>query len=410
METVANKVDGKLSPVAQQDRHHSLDLIRGIAVLGILIMNISAFANIFAYYLNPKVLGEPSQIDLYTWMITHILADQKFYTIFSMLFGAGIMLMAEKAKQKEFSPAKLHYKRMFWLFCFGLIHALLIWFGDILVTYAFAGCIVFLFANTQPKTKLIVGSVFIGIMLLMMQSFVAYMDMIPPQDVQEMKDMFAPSQQMIADEMLPYTTSYMAQLDERLEFFGYNLGNMIFFGPFRIGGAMLIGMALFQLGIFTAQRSRAFYSKFAIINLLIGGALLYWDVSALFAENFSMKQLMHSYMVINSLAAVFVALGYIGLFCLWVQCDLWSWLKAKLQAVGRMAFTNYITQSLICTTIFYSYGFGLYAELERYQLYFVVYSSIYGSITLLRLVVKTLSLWSFRVVMAHSYLWCQATI
>ncbi len=116
-----------LLPTSSEQRYHALDLIRGVAVLGILIMNIYGFSNIFAYYMNPYALGEPSSSDVWVWSMTHIFADQKFYTLFSMLFGAGIMLMAERAKAQGISAAKYHYRRIFWLLIFGLIHAWFIW-------------------------------------------------------------------------------------------------------------------------------------------------------------------------------------------------------------------------------------------------------------------------------------------
>lgn len=363
-----------ITPTAKSSRFHSLDLIRGIAVAGILVMNIYAFANIYPYYVSPYALGEPSDINLIAWMFTHIFADQKFYTLFSMLFGAGIMLMAERAKENQVSAVKLHYKRMFWLLIFGLLHAILLWYGDILVTYAVAGLWVFLFArNTTAKTKIITGSVLVAIMLLIMTSFAAFAGDMPKNEIAEMLDMFTPSQEYINQETLPYTTTYAAQLAHRIDFFLTNVPMMaLFWGLFRIGGSMLIGMGLYQLGILSAQRSRSFYIKLMLISFILGFGLLAYDSYALLSTQFNFQAAMMSFMSINSFAAVFVALGYIAVFCLWVQSDKLAGLRKHLEAVGRMAFTNYIAQSLICTTLFYSHGFGLFGELERYQLMLVV--------------------------------------
>ncbi|RDX36598.1 DUF418 domain-containing protein [Kangiella sp. HD9-110m-PIT-SAG07] len=363
-----------LTPTESTARYHSLDLIRGIAVAGILIMNIYAFANIYAYYVNPKALGEPSTIDLITWFVTHIFADQKFYTLFSILFGAGIMLMAERAATNGTPSAWLHYKRMVWLLCFGVLHAIFIWYGDILVTYAVTGLWVYWFArHTEAKTKIIVGSILIAIMVAMMSLFAVFSGDVPEQDLAEMMDMFAPSESFIAQETAVYTSDYAAQLDHRIDFFTTNLPMMaLFFGLFRIGGSMLLGMGLYQLGILTAERSRSFYIKMMVLCLIVGFGTIAYDSFLLLDSNFSMSTAMLSFMSLNSFAAVFVALGYIALFCLWAKSNKLQGFRTRLEAVGRMAFSNYISQSIICTLLFYSHGFGLFAQLERYQLMLVV--------------------------------------
>lgn len=364
----------QLSPTSGSNRYHSLDLIRGIAVAGILIMNIYAFGNIFSYYVNPMALGEPSMPNLITWVLTHIFADQKFYTLFSMLFGAGIMLMAERAEAAHSSPAGLHYKRMGWMLVFGLIHALLIWYGDILVAYSIAGLWVYLFAlHTKPITKLIVGSILIAIILVFMSSFALFVEQMPEADTQQMREMFQPPQTIIDKETVPYITSYSAQVAHRTQFFFHNLPmSAFFFGFFRIGGSMLIGMALYQLGILTAQRSRQFYFKLMSVGFVIGFGLIAYDTFNLLSNNFDLKASMLSFMTTNSLGAIFVALGYIALICLWAKSDKMAGLRQRLEAVGRMAFTNYLSQSIICTLLFYSHGFGLFTQLERYQLMLVV--------------------------------------
>lgn len=231
-----------LLPTSSEQRYQALDLIRGVAVLGILIMNIYGFANIFAYYMNPYALGEPSVSDVWVWSVTHIFADQKFYTLFSMLFGAGIMLMAERANAQGISAAKYHYRRMFWLIIFGLIHGLLIWLGDILFIYACMGLWVFLFTDTSPKTKLITGIVLIVLYSAYMSMASIYIDRIPAEDLEFMLSMFYPDQATIQDETLPYLTSYAAQVSDRIDFFAENVLSMgLTFGIFRIGGSMLIG-------------------------------------------------------------------------------------------------------------------------------------------------------------------------
>lgn len=123
-------------PVAPSERIVSLDVLRGFAVLGILIMNIQSYAMPGAAYFNPMAYGDLTGLNKWVWILSHIFADQKFMTLFSILFGAGIVLMTGKVEARGQRSAGLHYRRTFWLFIIGMMHAYLLWHGDILVTYA----------------------------------------------------------------------------------------------------------------------------------------------------------------------------------------------------------------------------------------------------------------------------------
>lgn len=111
------------SPVEVADRIESLDVLRGFAVLGILVMNIQSFAMPGAAYLNPTAYGDLNGINFFTWLVSYLLVDQKFMSIFSMLFGAGICLFADRAEARSGRSAGLHYRRTFYLLVFGLVHA-----------------------------------------------------------------------------------------------------------------------------------------------------------------------------------------------------------------------------------------------------------------------------------------------
>ncbi|MCK5699567.1 MAG: DUF418 domain-containing protein, partial [Cyclobacteriaceae bacterium] len=106
----------KTSLIPHTSRIQSLDILRGVAVLGILIMNIQSFSMISAAYLNPTAFGDLTGINKTTWIISHFLADQKFMAIFSMLFGAGIILFSDYAESRGYLPTRFYYRRLFWLF------------------------------------------------------------------------------------------------------------------------------------------------------------------------------------------------------------------------------------------------------------------------------------------------------
>jgi uncharacterized protein len=147
----------KTSLLPESARLVSLDVLRGIALLGILIMNIQSFAMINAAYLNPTAFGDLTDFNKTVWILSHVLADQKFLSIFSMLFGAGIILFCENVKKKGYLPASFYYRRLFWLFTFGLIHGYLFWHGDILVAYAICGALAFIFRKLRPAVLIAIG-------------------------------------------------------------------------------------------------------------------------------------------------------------------------------------------------------------------------------------------------------------
>src|SRR5437667_1168182 len=139
-------------PAPETERIVSMDVLRGFALLGILVMNIQSFAMVGAVYDNPTAYDDLNGANFVVWLLSHLLADQKFISIFSMLFGAGIVLMWQRAACSGARPARLHYRRMGWLILFGLLHAYLLWYGDILYTYGICGLFVYLFRRKSPRT------------------------------------------------------------------------------------------------------------------------------------------------------------------------------------------------------------------------------------------------------------------
>src|ERR1051326_5115197 len=139
-------------PVVETERIASMDVLRGFALLGILVMNIQSFAMVGAVYDNPTAYGNLNGANLLVWLLSHVLADQKFLSIFSMLFGAGIVLMWQKGQSSGNRPVRMHYRRMGCLILFGLLHAYLLWYGDILYAYGMCGLFVYLFRRKSPRT------------------------------------------------------------------------------------------------------------------------------------------------------------------------------------------------------------------------------------------------------------------
>ncbi|MGC2112335.1 MAG: hypothetical protein WA655_22640, partial [Candidatus Korobacteraceae bacterium] len=150
-------------PITSKERIVSLDVLRGVALLGILPMNIQAFSMISAAYLNPTAYGDLHGANYWAWFLCHVLADEKFMTIFSMLFGAGIYLMTSHIEEAGGRPGLIHCRRMGWLLLFGLLHAYLLWWGDILVNYGLCGLLAYCFRKRSPRRLIVYGIVLVAI-------------------------------------------------------------------------------------------------------------------------------------------------------------------------------------------------------------------------------------------------------
>src|SRR5581483_8323162 len=147
------------------DRYISIDAVRGFAVLGILLMNIVGMGLPAFAYIDPTYAGGATGADFWTWAVNNVLTDGKMRALFTMLFGASTVLIAERAEGDRMGPTQTHYRRMLWLFVFGMLHAYFLWWGDILVTYAIAGLFIFPFRKLSPRLLVGVGVVVLAAQL-----------------------------------------------------------------------------------------------------------------------------------------------------------------------------------------------------------------------------------------------------
>lgn len=357
------------------ERLMAMDVLRGFALLGILIMNIQSFAMPGAAYLNPTAFGDFTGVNQWTWVASHILADQKFMSLFSMLFGAGVLLFCQNAEHKTKPAGKLHYTRTFWLLVFGLLHGYLFWYGDILYAYAMCGFFIYLLRNKSIKTLLIIAA----ILMLLSSAYSLFMGMsisyFPAEAKQGLMEAWDPNQQHEAKEIAAYLGGFGTALEFRAEetFF---MQTYVFLTVFiwRATAMMLLGMALFKSGFFQLQWTSASYKKLASICLPIGLALVVVGVQANFNHQFSLEFSMFIGNQYNYWGSVFMALSYASIIILMVQKGVFTGLQNRLAAIGRTAFSNYILHTLVFTTLFYGYGFGLFGDIARWQQLLMVLS------------------------------------
>jgi len=354
------------SPIGPHERYDAIDLLRGVALLGILVMNIQSFAMPMAAYFNPTALGDRGPVDFYVWVGSHLFFDQKFMTIFSWLFGAGIVLMTARAAGRGVKPAVFHYRRMLALLVFGLIHAYLIWDGDILVLYAICGAVVYPFRKLPPSILLGLGLLSLAIGSSIMISAGLYLPHADAASINDFQSFWAPTAEQLHRETLAFQGGWLAQMPVRaansLEF---QLSDVWLWGLWRAGGNMLIGMALLKWRVVTAELPENVYRNLAVIGFGLGLPLIAGGVAAMNAHGW---ETFYSFFLagqFNYWASLLVASGWLGLtIALW-RGGIARGLTARLIAVGRTAFSGYILTSLICTLIFYGHGLGFYMHVSR---------------------------------------------
>ena len=359
-------MEAKFAPASESQRIVSLDVLRGFALLGILAMNIQSFAMIFSAYMNPTAYGDLTGANYWVWLLSHVLTDQKFMTIFSMLFGAGIVLLSSRVEARGQSATGVHYQRMFWLIVFGLLHAYLLWYGDILFLYGICGLVVYLFRKLSPRKLLVLGLLTIAVSSALFLFFGWSMQFWPPEALEELTQDWQPTPERTAEEVAIYQGGWLEQMNHRVpKSFEFETFVFLIWGFWRAGGLMLEGMGLYKVGVFTLKRSAGFYAALIMGALLVGIPTVSYGVHRNFTVGWDIHSSFFFGWQFNYWGSLIVSMGWIGLVMLVCQYPPLARLTRPFAAVGQMAFTNYILQTVICTTIFYGHGFGLFGQVER---------------------------------------------
>jgi uncharacterized protein len=365
------------------DRIATLDIVRGVAVMGILAMNIVAFAMPIGAYMNPMAYGSETSLDLAAYAFNFILIDGKMRGLFSFLFGASMLLVIEKAEAKGLNSASVHYRRMLVLLLFGAIHFYLIWFGDILFGYALIGMVAWFFRNMAPRKLIALGATFILLQFLIMASFASSAQGLSAAAAQpgasadtleSWKEMSmwarVPSSTELAEQMGralgPWSSLVQYQVtDHRWEPLIFSLT----FGPETLG-YMLFGMAALKNGFFAGSWSEQAYTRVAVRGFLVALPVYFVLVLVNFLAGFSPVVLLWVSMAATVLIRPFMIVAVAALIIL--LTDQGGWLVDRIAAAGRAAFTNYLGTSILMTGLFYGWGLGLFGELTRSQLWLVV--------------------------------------
>ncbi len=387
------------APVAAEERINSVDMLRGFALLGILLMNIQNFGIPGAAYGDPSAWAGETGWNLYYWCANQIFFEGKMRFLFSMLFGAGAVLLTERAERRGagIGAADIYLRRNLWLVLFGMIHGYFIWEGDILYSYGMAGLGLFVFRVLPVKKLLIAAGVVFLLINLSTAGFVysqfdqrdsgiaaikveekkrtkeqkkaieAYQEALDSRDIVKRKA-------KIEEQIAGMRKGYVDNLKHRAgnTFQGQTVA-MLKFLLWDVLFPMLLGMALYKAGVLSAEKSAGFYATMSACGYMLGLPLLafvtkmvvdsHWDI-------WTEPWLMASY----EYGRLVVGLGHLGLILLIFKL---GWLRPityLLSKVGQMALTNYLLTSILMTLFFNGYGLGKFGALERHQLLFVVFS------------------------------------
>ena len=365
------------SAFAPRGRFLTMDALRGVAVMAILLANMPGFALPAAAYSNPMAWGAHRPVDIAMWIATEILVDGRMRGLFSLLFGASMLLVLQRADAGGENGASLHLRRMAVLFVLGLIHLTFIWTGDILTHYALVGMVALAFVGLSARRLLIGATIVTG--LAMAQGWLECFGLLAaaaratPRD-QALWNAYqaafgTPGTAVIAPEIAAMRGPWEMATAFRLAHNGNPLWDLLLIGPETLG-AMLLGMAAFKSGFLTGAWPRTLYRRCAIGGLALSFGGYAAMTAGIIASGYDVRAVALTQLF---LAAPFRLIGTIGYAALIIPLlHPQGWWSNRIAAAGRMAFSNYIATSLIMTFLFYGHGLGQFGRWDRATLYLMV--------------------------------------
>lgn len=377
------------SPTLENQRIESLDVLRGFALLGILLLNIIGFGFVASAYTVPELTIQ-STGDLIAWAVIDMTAEGAMRGMFSILFGAGVVLFLGRGEGRTW----LHYKRTFWLLIFGLLNGyVLLWTGDILVTYALAGFVLYFVRGVDGRKMLITAGILIGLLTLYnaamyfglseLRNAAAYAAELKeegqtiPEGLSEaalgwedFRSELHPTAEVAAKEIgeraSSYSSAFTWTLDHNTDIL---LGTVWYILLPDALVVMLLGMALYKLGVLQGQLAEVVYKRMAIFGFAVGLTVNAYEIWGAYNSHFDLLGAFSQIQPTYHIGRIAMAMGWIGLVILLHRRLNFG---SRLASVGRMALTNYLMHSTICLFIFTGAGFGLVEQMARWQLYFVV--------------------------------------
>jgi uncharacterized protein len=370
--TTPDLTKSTFAPVQQAERIQLVDILRGFALFGILLVNMVIFARPVQSIVLPIDPAIPWYDYAAEWLI-HFLGEGKFYSLFSFLFGLGLTLQMDRIERRGGRFAPLYLRRMLILLGIGAVHAFLIWVGDILIVYAVLGCLLILFRKAKPRTLLIWVVLLLMIPLLFNAAVTGLIELgrSSPQGAQQLNQTFAQVEAGYRADVergyQVYANGDFAEITGQrvYDYLNFGLFGTLFALGFNVLAMFLLGMYFGKQQIFQdLESNRPLFRKLLVWGLtvgLIGNAVYATLIMPISRFEFSGSLLLAT--VSQGIGAPLLCLAYISAIALLTGIPAWSKRLEVLAPVGQMALTNYLSQSILCTLIFYGYGLGLFGRL-----------------------------------------------
>lgn len=338
-------------------RIEAIDALRGFALVGILFINITTMGGPIDTE-QPAGAATLADPNWRTWFFGHLFVYGSMRGIFSMLFGASALLFLRDPSR----PPQLFARRCFWLFCFGVLNAtLFLWPGDILVIYALASPIILLMLRVSTAHLLLAAGAIL--LTLSVWSYLRGMGASPePEDAA-----------LIAEALANESAARLGNYWDNFQFMwgvtvDWTLTPNFLWWIADAAAFMLIGMALFRMGVLTGGASPTIYLALTLVGFGLGLPLRVWEASQAMAHQGEFPPLANATFQFGRLA---VSLGWLGAFMLLWRSQRWRFVFAPFSALGRMAFTGYLMQSVVAALLFAGFGLGLWNRLAWTELWFL---------------------------------------
>lgn len=342
-----------IQPTGEKGRVVSIDVMRGFALLGIFIVNMLFFHSPYIY-INPYTWYQvPGDYETYKWI--DIFVQGSVYPLFSMLFGYGLAMQFMKSQQKGTSFTKLAVRRLSVLLLIGCIHAFLIWSGDILITYAISGFVLLLMMRLKPLWLFLISAVLFLLPNGLLNALLYIMVKLDPENaiiytaIQEIES------SIIAYSQGTWIDIFWQRLDDWLYMTQYGLSVLLML--FTIVPFLLIGAAAAKLKLIERARELKVFWIVTIVVSFAAGTAIKWLPYLKGANLFTIN-------VQDTYGGPLQAVAYAGIIALICLIPFAQKALSPVAKAGRMSMTIYLMQSIIATTIFYSYGFGLYGKVD----------------------------------------------
>ncbi len=382
MSSEASGTQSALGPVARGERIDSIDVLRGVAVLGILTINIFLFGLPSELGKSPVLFIGEGVANLTTYFIAFIAFEGSQRAIFSMLFGAGIVIFTSRmlnSDRAQYSK-RIYYRRTWWLIVFGLVDAyLLLWMGDILFLYGVVGLVLYFARDWTPRRLLLVSGAILLVLCLVRLALSAGFSVMESlaedpdraatfgMDDETLASIRPPTPEQLSDSIATRGGGYLSAFGENafysLKSQTVNTILMLFWDALAL---MMIGMALFKMKVLSAFHSAKVYLLMTVVGLGVGYFVNWWEVHDTAQLEFYVPYFEWTY----DIGRISNAMGYVGLVMLICKLQILPIVRSSLAAVGRMALSNYVMQTIICNTMFVV--FGLFGTFDLAQLYLVV--------------------------------------